>query len=106
MQLKITARHVETPPLLEEMLRNKVGKLDRFGHKLNAVHAIFGKDRYLYTAELTLPAKGFAVVGKASHAKDLLTCMEEALEKVEHQFQRREDKRGQEARRRVPHRPA
>lgn len=106
MQLKITARHIETSPLLEQMLRAKVGKLDRFGHKLNAVHAIFGKDRHLYTAELTLTAKGLAVVGKASHPKDLLTCMEQALEKVEHQLQRREDKRGEEVRRRVPHRPA
>ena len=106
MQLKITARHMEMPPLLEEMLRTKVGKLERFGHKLNSVHAIFGKDRYLYTAELSLMAKGFAVVGKSSHPKDLLTCMEEALEKVEHQLQRREDKQVEETRRRAPHRPA
>ena len=106
MQVKITARHMDMPPLLEEMLRTKAGKLERMGHKLNDLHAIFGKDRYLYTAELTLTAKGFAVVGRASHPKDLLTCMEEALDKVEQQLKRREDKRGDELRRRVPHRPA
>ncbi|MBI3323602.1 MAG: ribosome-associated translation inhibitor RaiA [Candidatus Omnitrophica bacterium] len=106
MQITITARHMETPPLLEEMLRAKVGKLERMGHKLNGLHAIFGKDRYLYTAELTLTAKGFAVVGRAAHPKDLLTCMEEALAKVEQQLRRREDKRIEELRRRAPHRPA
>ena len=106
MQVTITARRMEAPPLLEKMLRTKAAKLERMGHKLNKLHAIFGKDRYLYTAELTLTAKGFAVVGKAEHPKDLLTCMEEALAKVEHQLQRREDKRAVELRRRVPHRPA
>ncbi len=106
MKITITARHMETPPLLEEMLRTKAGKLERMGHKLNGLHAIFGRDRYLYTAEMTLTAKGFAVVGKAAHPKDLLTCMEEALDKVEQQLKRREDKRSDELRRRAPHRPA
>ena len=106
MQVTITCRHMEVPPLLEEMLRSKVEKLERFGHKLNALHAIFGREKYLYTAELTLTAKGFALAGRAKHPKDLLTCLEEALSKLEVQLKRRDAKRIEEQRRRTAHRPA
>lgn len=105
MQIKVTARHLQLPETVEALLRAKVNKLDRVGHKLQSVHAIFGKEKYLYTAELTLSGKGPPLVGKASHPKDILTCMEEALAKVVHQLKRREEKGRMEKRRRVPHRP-
>ena len=101
----MTARHIEVPPLLEELLTSKVEKLERFGHKLLGVHAIFGKERYFYTAELTLSGKGLNLVGKAKDRQDILTCMEEALMKLSAQLRRREEKRV-EMRRRVPRRPA
>ena len=106
MQLTITSRRQEVPPILEGMLRAKVEHLERFGHKLNALHAIFDREKYLYTAELTLTAKGFALAAKAKHPKDLLTCMEEALAKLEVQLKRRADKQVDERRRRAAHRPA
>ena len=107
MKVTITGRHLigKVPEMLEEMLKSKVEHLERFGHKLNSVHAIFDKEKYLYTAELTLSAKGMNLVGKAKHPKDLLTCMEEALEKVEVQLKRHESKRIDDQRRRTVHRP-
>lgn len=92
--------------MAEQMLRSKVEKLERFGHKLNSLHAIFGKEKYLYTTELTLSAKGIQLVGRAQHDGDLLTCIEEAIAKLETQLKKREDKKVDEVRRRVPHRPA
>ena len=106
MKITITARHTEVPALAEQMLRTKVEKLERFGHKLNSLHAIFGREKYLYTVELTLSIKGASLVGKAKHDADLLTCVEEALSKLETQLKRREDKQVELLRRRVPHRPA
>ena len=107
MKISITARHeMKVPELLEQMLRSKVEKLERVGHKLNSVHVIFGREKYLYTAELTLATKGAALVGRAKHENDLMTCMEEALSKVERQLKKREEKRVELLRRRVPHRPA
>ena len=104
MRITITARHLEIPELLEELLRSKAEKLERFGHKLNSLHAIFDREKYLYTAELTLSAKGMSLVGRAKHPKDLLTCMEEALDKLHAQLTRREEKRVERLRRRVPRR--
>jgi len=106
MQITITARHAEVPALAEEMLRAKAERLDRLGHKLSGLHAIFDREKYLYTAELTLSTKGARLVGRAKHPTDLLTCMEEALAKLERQLQRRQEKQVGQARRRVPHRPA
>ena len=106
MKIDITARHVEIREMLDQLLRSKAEKLERFGHKLNGLHAIFGREKYLYTAELTLAAKGMNLVGRAKHPTDLLTCMEEALSKLERQLKRREEKRVELLRRRVPHRPA
>lgn len=106
MKISITARHMEVPAVAEQMLRAKVEKLDRFGHKLISLHAIFGREKYLYTAELTLTAKGARLVSRAKHDSDLLTCIEEVLSKLERQLKRREDKQVDEIRRRAPHRPA
>ncbi|MBI3312590.1 MAG: hypothetical protein HYZ88_03595, partial [Candidatus Omnitrophica bacterium] len=75
-----------------------------FGRKLIALHAIFDRQKYLYTAELTLTGKGLSLVCRAQHRKDLLTCMEEALDKLHAQLTRREEKKIERLRRRVPHR--
>jgi len=93
MRVTITARHIEIPDTLEEMLVAKLEKLERFGHKLIGLHAIFGREHYLYTAELNLSAKGLTLVGKAKDERDLLTCMEAALMKLKEQLRRRESKR-------------
>ena len=106
MQLTIAARQLKVPETLEQMLRTKAQHLERFGHQLLSLHAVFGKEKYLYTTELTLSTKGVRLVGRAKHPHDMLTCLEQALTKLERQLERREDKRSDEKRRRVPHRPA
>ena len=99
MRLTITARHIQLPPLLEDLLRSKVEKLEKFGHQLLSAHAIFGKERYFFTAELTLSIKGLTLVGKAKDRADILTCMEEALHKLKEQLHRHESKRLERLRR-------
>lgn len=99
MRITITARHVEVPEFFRELLLNKLQKLEHFGHKILGLHAIFGRERYYYTAELTLTAKGLAFVGKAKDQRDLLTCMEEALTKLKEQLRRHESKQVEQRRR-------
>jgi ribosomal subunit interface protein len=105
MRVTITARHIELPPMLKELLESKVEKLERLGHKLVTLHAIFDRERYLFTAELTLTTQGWVLVGKAKDRNDILTCMEEALMKLKEQLRRHESKRMERLRRRIPHRP-
>ena len=92
MRITVTARHSEISPLLKELLLSKVEKLERFGHKLISLHAIFDQEKYFYTAELTLAGKGTTFVARAKDRKDLLTCMEGALMKLKEQLCRRESK--------------
>ena len=100
MRVTVTARQrVELPPLLQEMLQAKVEKLDRFGHRILGVHAIFGREKYYYTAELTLSTKGMLIVGKSKDERDLLTCMEQALMKLKEQLRRHESKMVEKRRR-------
>ena len=106
MKIIVTARKMEVPPLAEQMLRTKADKLERFGHKITSVHAIFGREKYLFTTELTLAAKGASLVSRAKHKSDLLTCIEEAVDKLETQLKRKEDKQVELLRRRTLHRPA
>ena len=106
MKITITARKMEVPPLADQMLRTKADRLERFGHKILSVHAIFGKEKYLFTTELTLATKGANLVSRAKHKSDLLTCIEEAVDKLETQLKRKEDKQLELLRRRTLHRPA
>ena len=106
MKITITVRHTEVPALAEKMLRAKAEKLEKCGHKLISLSAVFDKEKYLYTVELTLDVKGARLSSRAKHKTDLLTCIEEALSKLETQLERRQDKQVDEARRRTAHRPA
>lgn len=99
MRLRITARHIEVPPLLQELIQSKVDKLDKFGHKLLGLHVILGREKYFYTAELTLSTKGLVLVGKARDRRDLLTCMEQAVMKLKEQLRRHESKMVEKRRR-------
>lgn len=106
MQVTVTVRDIQLPEMVQQLLRTKVEKFDRFGSKSSKLHAIFGKEKYLYTAELILSTKGARLTGRSKHPKDILTSMEEALEKLERQLKTRQDKQTELPRRRAPHRPA
>lgn len=93
MRVTFTARHMELPPALEELLMAKAEKLMKFGHKLMRLHVVFGKEKYFYTAELTLTTKGPTLVGKAQDRQDILTCFEQAFMKLKEQLRRHEAKR-------------
>lgn len=99
MRITLTARHIEVPDRYKEFLESKLQKIERYGHKLIGLHAILDREKYLYTAELTLFAKGMTLVGKAKHDKDLFTCVEDALHKIKAQLQRHEEKRMEKNRR-------
>ena len=99
MRVTITARHVEVPEIFRELLLSKTEKLEHFGHRILGIHAIFGRERYFYTAELTLTAKGLTLVGKAKERRDLMTCMEQAVTKLKEQLRRDESKQVERRRR-------
>ena len=101
MRVTITARHTEVPASVKQLLESKIEKLEKVGHKLIKLHAIFDKEKYNYTAELTLYGKGINLVGKAKNSRDFLTCMEEALMKLKEQLRRHESKMVEKARRKV-----
>ncbi len=92
MRVRITARHVLVPDSFRKLLTAKLEKLEHFGHPVLGLHAIFGKERYFYTAELTLATRGLTFVGKAKDRRDLLTCAEGALMKLKEQLRRHESK--------------
>ena len=99
MKVTITARHMELPASVVQMLEVKADKLEKFGHKLIDLHAIFDKEKYNYTVELKVFAKGVALVAKAKDPKDLLTCLEEALMKIREQLRHHESKMAEKRRR-------
>ncbi len=101
MRIIITGRHVVISPLLKEMCESKVEKLEKYGHKLNSLHAIFGKEKHLYTVELTLSIPGMTLVGHAKDSTDFLTAMEQALNKLKRQLRRHESKLVEKRRRSV-----
>ena len=102
MRVIITARQeVKVPQTFRELLLIKLGKLEHFGHKILSMHAIFGRERYYYTTELTLNTKGLVFVGKAKDRRDLLTCLEGAVMKLKEQLRRYELKQVESRRRAV-----
>ena len=99
MRIMLTARHIEVPEMIKTFLESKLRKIEKYGHKITGLHAILDREKYLYTTELTLFAKGMTLVGRAKHGKDLLTCVERALDKLKSQLERHEAKRMEKNRR-------
>ena len=91
MELRISYRHIDSTPSIEERIREKAVKLKRFFHGKINVDWICYVDRDAHHSEVTVSGNSFRY--HASSADDTLyKTIDDVINKLHRQLERRSDK--------------
>ncbi len=91
MRVKITGRHVVITEALRRYIETRMKRLDRYGLELGDVQVVLVVEKYRHTAEALVKVNGVAVQGKAS-TRQMYTSIDQVLEKIGRQIQKRKAK--------------
>ncbi|NLF23810.1 MAG: ribosome-associated translation inhibitor RaiA [Lentisphaerae bacterium] len=92
MSTEITARHAQINERLQQYAREQADTLCAEFPKVEHVHVILGFERRLYQAEFVVQVKGAQVVGVGEHGENVMTAIDEAMDKVTRQLRKQRDK--------------
>ena len=85
MELKITYRHLESTPSIEEKIRDKASHLEKYFKGNMEVHWICGVEKDRHTSEVNVHA-GHHYFNAKAEDDDLYKTMDQALKKIEPQI--------------------
>ena len=66
MKLKITGRHMEITPALQQYLETRFARLDRYGLKLGSMQVVLGVEKLQHKAEVVCTVNGKRVQAKTA----------------------------------------
>lgn len=92
MRIAITGRHVDITPALRRYIETRVKRLERYGVQLGSTQVVLGVEKYRHTAELIVTVNGAVLQSKAS-TTEMYASIDQLLDKVGRQIQKRKEKR-------------
>jgi len=93
LKFSITQKDIKVDEHVAAFLEEKLDKLDaKFKVKINTVAVVLQKKKYLYYAELRVPAKNVLVVGEGESDTSVYAALEQSITKVEAQLHKHKDK--------------
>lgn len=92
MRIGITGRHVDITPALRRYIETRVKRLERYGVQLGSTQVVLGVEKYRHTAELIVTVNGAVLQSKAS-TTEMYASIDQLLDKVGRQIQKRKEKR-------------
>ena len=93
MSIEITARHAKIHDRLQDYARGKADGLCLDFPKIENVHVILEFERHVYRAQVVVQSKGAQVVGVGEHEENVVTAIDEAMEKASRQLRKQREKR-------------
>ena len=91
MKVIVRGRGVALPAALREQVEAKVGKVTRFLPKVREARVVLAVEKYRHLADVTLLAKHRTFhCSEVTH--DLLSAVDLAMDKLEHQVRRIKDR--------------
>lgn len=81
MQVKITAKHVQLTPAIEEYATRKVEKLPRYFDRVQQVEVIIGKARNGYSTEIITDVEKHEPFIANSEDSDLYAAIDQGVDK-------------------------
>ncbi len=91
MQVRLTGRHVEITPALEEFTREHLEKLQKILPAIIEAHAILQVEKYRHRAEINIHTRRFMLSG-AHETDDMYQSLTNVFEKLEQQARKRKEK--------------
>jgi putative sigma-54 modulation protein len=91
MIIRVTARHMDLEPSLNEYIEEKLKHLSRFFDRLDEAHVVLSAEGHRSVADVTVHASK-AVISSEQDADDARSAFDRALERVERQLRRHKDR--------------
>jgi len=91
MEIRITSRHTKASQDLQDTITAEINRLEKFFDKITSCHVVLDSESIDKTVEITMHAQGHEVVGQAK-AENLGKAIDEAVEKVERQLKKLNEK--------------
>lgn len=91
MELKISYKHLESTPAIEEQIKNKASQLKKYFQGKMNVHWVCSTDKEVHTSEVKVTGSHFACHATAQ-AENLYKTFDDAIAKLEKQLSKRKDK--------------
>jgi putative sigma-54 modulation protein len=92
MQVTVTFRHVRPTPALRRYAEEKLGRLSKYFHRPIEAHVILSVDKGYHRAEINVRANGRSLFSEEITG-DLYSAIDLALDKVERQVKKLNQKR-------------
>jgi putative sigma-54 modulation protein len=92
MDIRVLGKHIAVTEGMKEHLREKLMKFERYAPRLVESHVVLKKEKYLFTAEITLLAKNLRAYGEASSKENVFTAIDQAYLRVEKQLKKYREK--------------
>jgi putative sigma-54 modulation protein len=92
MEIRVTFRHVHPSNGLREYAEKKVARLERFAHVLLDAHVILSVEKQRHCAEIQVSGRNLQVTA-IEETTDLYSALDLALDKVERQIKKHDEKR-------------
>jgi putative sigma-54 modulation protein len=91
LQIRVTGRHVEVEPKVKQYAEEKLGRLVRFFNRVTSVELLLESTKETQRAELVAHMEHNAPVVGHADKPDVITAIDEALEKVERQLKKHKE---------------
>lgn len=92
MDIRVTGKNMTVTEGMREHLKEKLAKFGKYAPRLVESHVILKKEKYLFTAEVTLLAKNFRAYGEGSAKENVFAAIDKAEVRVEKQLKKFREK--------------
>ena len=91
MEFLIVGKNMEVTPNLDQAVRDKLGKLDKFFSKDTVAHVTLSVDKDRHKIEVTIPIKG-SIIRSEQVSNDMYVSIDLVEEVIERQLKRYKNK--------------
>ncbi len=81
MQLKISSKHVQVTPAIEEYASKKIEKFPRYFNRIQQVEVVIAKARNGYTVEIITNVEHHEPIVATSDHADLYACLDVSIDR-------------------------
>jgi len=92
MDIRYAGKHLKITNGIKKHLEEKLVKFERYAPRLIESHAFFKKEKYIYTAEITLLAKSLKAYGEGTSKENIYAAIDMAYVRVEKQLKKFREK--------------
>lgn len=93
MNITITGRQIDVTPPLRSYTESRLRKLTRFMNGITDIHVILSVEKYRQIAEVNVHSRGNTYLTALEESNDLYVSISQAVEKIEAQAKKQQDKR-------------